>query len=400
MENAISVRQLNIYVRSLLDGDTKLNNVCVIGEISNLKNHYSSGHIYFSLKDTDALIRCVMFKPNVLRNNFIPKDGEQVICIGNVTLYEKDGQYQFYVEKIKPYGVGDLSQQFNIIKERLAKEGLFDQSTKRPLPKFPKCIAVVTSSTGAALQDILNVISRRFPVCRVIVCHVLVQGENAAQSIIKALNRLYELCLADVIIVGRGGGSIEDLWAFNDEKLARTIYESPVPIISAVGHETDFTICDFVADMRAPTPSAAAELAVPDINDIKNVLQSHLKRLSNGINLQYTNSKLRFSKAVQSFNRVGPQKIVFDKFELVNKLFSKMSLKLNNIFSAYNIRFKTAVSKLDAVSPLKTLSRGYAVVEKENCRIKSISDVAVGDNIKVVLCDGTFSAKVTELNKE
>ncbi len=400
MENAISVRQLNFYVRSLLDGDAKLSSISVIGEISNLKNHYTSGHIYFSLKDKDALIRCVMFKPNVLRNSFIPKDGEQVICTGNVTLYEKDGQFQFYVEKIVPYGIGDLSQQFMLIKERLSKEGLFNPDTKRPLPRFPKTVAVVTSSSGAALQDIINVLSRRCPICKVLVCPVLVQGEGASQTMIKALNKLYDLGVADVIIIGRGGGSIEDLWAFNDEKLARTVYESPVPVISAVGHETDFTICDFVADMRAPTPSAAAELAVPDISEIQKILQNHLERLNNGIRFQYSKSKHRLSELAQAFNVVGSKKIVFEKSEYVNKLYSKMSLLLKDIFSIYDVRLKTAISKLDAVSPLKTLSRGYAVVEKEGRQIKSINNIAVGDNIRVVLSDGSFSAEVIQSDKE
>ena len=400
MENAISVRQLNIYVRSLLDGDAKLSCISVIGEISNLKNHYTSGHIYFSLKDKDALIRCVMFKPNVIRNSFIPKDGEQVICTGNITLYEKDGQFQFYVERIAPYGIGDLSQQFMLIKERLSKEGLFNPDTKRPLPKFPKTVAVVTSSSGAALKDIINVVSRRYPICSILVCPVLVQGDGASQTIIKVLNQLYESGRADVIIIGRGGGSIEDLWAFNDENLARTIYESPVPVISAVGHETDFTICDFVADMRAPTPSAAAELAVPNLIDIQKSLQNYLERLNNGIKFQYSKSKFRLLELVQILNVVCSKKVVFEKLEYVNRLNSKMSLRLKDILSAYDVRLKTAVSKLDAVSPLKTLSRGYAVVQKENLQIKSLYNVTVGDNIKVILSDGSFLAEVTQLDKE
>ena len=286
-QSAISVKQLNFYVKSLLEGDKNLVNIAVFGEISNFKNHYSSGHWYFSIKDNDAAIRCVMFKGNAQRVNFSVSDGMKVVLKGRVSLFEKDGQYQFYAEEMYPLGIGDITAQFELLKSKLSAEGLFDSENKRKLPKFPKRIAVITSETGAAVQDILNILSRRWPVADIILCPVSVQGEFAVPQMIDALDRVYNLADVDVIIIGRGGGSIEDLWAFNSEDLARKIYESPVPVISAVGHETDFTICDFVADLRAPTPSAAAELAVPDILEITDKLDNSKSILKNFLSSKY-----------------------------------------------------------------------------------------------------------------
>ena len=273
-ENVIGVKQLNLYVRSLLEGDVRLLNISVLGEISNFKNHYSSGHWYFTLKDNDASIRCVMFRGNASKVNFDVSDGLQVIIRGRVSLYEKDGQYQFYAEEMMAAGIGDISLKFNQTKEKLEKEGLFDQSSKRAIPKFPKRIAVVTSPTGAAVRDIFNILSRRWPVADIVMCPVSVQGELAVPEMLTALNRLYNINNIDVAIIGRGGGSIEDLWAFNEEIVARAIYECKTPIISAVGHEIDFTIADFVADLRAPTPTGAAEMAVPTIADVKTLIDN------------------------------------------------------------------------------------------------------------------------------
>ena len=280
---ALTVKQLNLFVKSLIEGDVRLNNVTVTGEISNFKNHYQSGHFYFTLKDEDAQIRCVMFRAYACRVPFSVKDGLKVALRGRVSLYEKDGQYQFYAEEMHEQGLGDISLQFQQIKERLANECLFDEQNKRPLPKFPKRIAIITSDTGAAVQDILNITARRFPLCEIMLCPVAVQGENAVPTMLDALERVYTLSNCDAIIIGRGGGSIEDLWAFNSEVLARKIYESPIPVISAVGHETDFTICDFVADLRAPTPSAAAELVVPDANEIFAFLNKRTIALKNAL---------------------------------------------------------------------------------------------------------------------
>ena len=398
MPGIITVRQLNTYVRSVIEGDSRLNNVAVCGEISNLKNHYASGHVYFTLKDNDALIRCVMFKQNALRLAFSANDGERVVCTGKITLYEKDGQYQFVVDSMVREGAGDLAEKFRLIKEKLEKEGLFAPETKRPLPKFPRTVSVVTSQSGAALQDILNIISRRYPLCCVTVSPVLVQGEGAARSIIEALNNLYELGRSDVIIVGRGGGSAEDLSAFNDELLARTVYESPVPIISAVGHETDFTICDFVADLRAPTPSAAAELAVPDIADIKAYLINFNRRLIRGLEFKFSAAQVRLSKAMQSIYMVKPQQIVEDRRRALQIQYEALVSDFAKTTNNADLKFKTLAAKLDAQSPLKTLSRGYAVVNKNGQRIRKTDDVLAGDTVNIILSDGSFSAEVTEVD--
>ena len=398
MPGIITVRQLNTYVRSVIEGDSRLNNVAVCGEISNLKNHYASGHVYFTLKDNDALIRCVMFKQNALRLAFSANDGERVVCTGKITLYEKDGQYQFVVDSMVREGAGDLAEKFRLIKEKLEKEGLFAPETKRPLPKFPRTVSVVTSQSGAALQDILNIISRRYPLCCVTVSPVLVQGEGAARSIIEALNNLYELGRSDVIIVGRGGGSAEDLSAFNDELLARTVYESPVPIISAVGHETDFTICDFVADLRAPTPSAAAELAVPDIADIKAYLINFNIRLIRGLEFKFSAAQVRLSKAMQSIYMVKPQQIVEDRRRALQIQYEALVSDFAKTTNNADLKFKTLAAKLDAQSPLKTLSRGYAVVNKNGQRIRKTDDVLAGDTVNIILSDGSFSAEVTEVD--
>lgn len=400
MAAIVTVKQLNTYVRSIIEGDVRLNYISVRGEISNLKKHYASGHLYFSLKDNDAVIRCVMFRQNALRCSSDFSDGQRVVCSGKVSLYEKDGQYQLFVENMVSDGVGDLAEQFRQIKEKLEKEGLFDINNKRPLPKFPQKIAVVTSKSGAALQDIINIISRRYPVCRVTVCPVTVQGDAAAKSIIDMLNKIYEDCFADVIIVGRGGGSAEDLWAFNDEQLARKIYESPVPVISAVGHETDFTICDFVADLRAPTPSAAAELAVPDIAEIKKQINTINSRLKRALEYNYSAAEVKLSKLMQSVYLLKPMQIITDRNLVVDSYATKLKMLYKSKIDLGDLKFKTLTSMLEASSPLKTLSRGYAVLEKEGMRIKSVGDMKVGDNVNITLTDGSVAAEIIKLNKE
>ena len=306
LKSALTVRQLNLYVRSLIEGDARLSNVLVSGELSNFKNHYASGHLYFTLKDREASIRCVMFRSFAERIKFKPLDGLKVVLRGRVSIYEKDGQYQFYAEEMLPEGVGDIALGFEQVKAKLETEGLFDQSTKRPLPKFPKRIAVVTSDTGAAVKDIMNILSRRWSLAEIVLCSVAVQGEQAVPEMLSALDRLYSLSGIDVIIIGRGGGSAEDLWAFNSEQLARKIYESPVPVISAVGHETDFTICDFVADLRAPTPSAAAELAVPNINEISSKLNRYENSLKSFLENKYQFSFARLEALLNAFCMKNP----------------------------------------------------------------------------------------------
>ena len=392
---AVTVKQLNLFVKSIIEGEPRLNDVYVIGEISNFKNHYASGHLYFTLKDNDASIRCVMFKGYASRLKFSVSDGLEVIVRGRVSLYEKDGQYQFYAEEMYPDGLGDISLQFEQIKERLTKEGLFDSQNKRPLPEFPKSIAVVTSETGAAVRDILNILSRRYPITEIVLCPVSVQGENAVPEMLDALERVYSLSRCDLIIIGRGGGSIEDLWAFNSEALARKIFESPIPVISAVGHETDFTICDFVADLRAPTPSAAAELAVPDISDINKRLLSCNRSLKSALQDKLNYLKLRFAAVENSPYLKTPQRsLIYSRRQNVDILTDNLINRYNNVLSHYSLRLKQSIASLDALSPLKVLSRGYSVAEINGKVLKSVKNANIGDELTLKLSDGSLICTV------
>ena len=389
----LSVKQLNLFVKSLIEGDVRLNNVYVTGEISNFKNHYQSGHFYFTLKDNDAQIRCVMFRAYACRVPFAVRDGLKVVLRGRVSLYEKDGQYQFYAEEMHEQGLGDISLQFQQIKEKLEKEGLFLEENKRQIPAFPQRIAVITSDTGAAVQDILNITARRYPLCEIMLCPVAVQGENAVPSMIDALERVYALGNCDTIIIGRGGGSIEDLWAFNSEALARKIYESPIPVISAVGHETDFTICDFVADLRAPTPSAAAELAVPYSAEIISKLNKYNSLLKNGLLLKYNGQKAKFDAFANKSILSKPFNITESRSETVDRLFDKMLNAYKGIISQEKSRYVSDVAKLDALSPLKVLSRGYSIAEVDGKVIKSVNDISNGDKFKLKLSDGAVNCQ-------
>ena len=389
----LSVKQLNLFVKSLIEGDVRLNNVYVTGEISNFKNHYQSGHFYFTLKDNDAQIRCVMFRAYACRVPFTVRDGLKVVLRGRVSLYEKDGQYQFYAEEMHEQGLGDISLQFQQIKEKLEKEGLFLEENKRQIPAFPQRIAVITSDTGAAVQDILNITARRYPLCEIMLCPVAVQGENAVPSMINALERVYALGNCDTIIIGRGGGSIEDLWAFNSEALARKIYESPIPVISAVGHETDFTICDFVADLRAPTPSAAAELAVPYSAEIISKLNKYNSLLKNGLLLKYNGQKAKFDALANKSILSKPFNITESRSETVDRLFDKMLNAYKGIISQEKSRYVRDVAKLDALSPLKVLSRGYSIAEVNGKVIKSVNDISNGDKFKLKLSDGAVNCQ-------
>ncbi len=387
----LSVKQLNLFVKSLIEGDVRLNNVYVTGEISNFKNHYQSGHFYFTLKDNDAQIRCVMFRAYACRVPFAVRDGLKIVLRGRVSLYEKDGQYQFYAEEMHEQGLGDISLQFQQIKEKLEKEGMFAEENKRPIPAFPKRIAVITSDTGAAVQDILNITARRYPSCEIMLCPVAVQGENAVPSMLDALERVYALGNCDTIIIGRGGGSIEDLWAFNSEALARKIYESPIPVISAVGHETDFTICDFVADLRAPTPSAAAELSVPDCTELFSKLNKYNSLLKGALLLKYNSRKAKFDALISKSVISNPLNLTDSRFEAVDRLNEKMVNSFKGMIAKEKSRFLSDVAKLDALSPLKVLTRGYAIAEKNGKTIKSVEDITNGDKFKLRLSDGSVN---------
>ena len=397
LKSALTVRQLNLYVRSLIEGDARLSNVLVSGELSNFKNHYASGHLYFTLKDREASIRCVMFRSFAERIKFKPLDGLKVVLRGRVSIYEKDGQYQFYAEEMLPEGVGDIALGFEQVKAKLETEGLFDQSTKRPLPKFPKRIAVVTSDTGAAVKDIMNILSRRWSLAEIVLCSVAVQGEQAVPEMLSALDRLYSLSGIDVIIIGRGGGSAEDLWAFNSEQLARKIYESPVPVISAVGHETDFTICDFVADLRAPTPSAAAELAVPNINEISSKLNRYENSLKSFLENKYQFSFARLEALLNAFCMKNPTDFIVGRsYERLDRLTDKLSQAANRTLDSVDRSFVSLTARLDALSPLKVLSRGYAAVSKDNGTVSSVTQAQKGDILDVSLTDGTLICVVKD----
>ena len=401
MDNVIvTVKQLNTYVKSLIEGDVLLSAVSVSGEISNFKNHYSSGHWYFTLKDQDAQIRCVMFAAYASRVKISVKDGIKVVIKGRVSIYERDGQYQLYAEEILPAGEGDLAAAFNRLKEKLEKEGLFSPAHKRVPARFPAKIAVLTSDTGAAVRDILNILSKRYPVCGVLLCPVSVQGENAAASMISMLERVYSRKDVDTIIIGRGGGSLEDLYAFNDEGLARKIYESPVPVISAVGHETDFTICDFVADVRASTPSHAAELAVPDISTLLPLIVSYRQKYYSLLTSKYNLSKARYELLISKPPLSSPVKYM-DEFSLrVDTLVEGVLDRMKDIVSGYEVRFSDAVSRIDALSPLKTISRGYAVVTSGNKRICSARELTKGGKIDLRFADGSAECEVLKIGAE
>ena len=394
-EIIVSVKQLNTYVKSLIESDVHLCSISVTGEISNFKNHYSSGHWYFTLKDGEAQIRCVMFSSYASHVMFDVSDGMSVVVKGRVSIYERDGQYQLYAEELHADGEGDLAVAFNRLKDKLSKEGLFDSDQKRPLKRFPQRIAVLTSDTGAAVQDILNITAKRYPVCDILLCPVAVQGESAAKSMTDMLEKVYERDDVDTIIIGRGGGSLEDLWAFNDEGLARKIYESPIPVISAVGHETDFTICDFVADVRASTPSHAAELAVPDIRVLLDTVFSYKNRLQKSLFSKYEIARSTYQLVISKSVLSSP-KTYFDILSLkVDELNGKLIDLIKLRIAENENRYSSIVSKLDALSPLKTLSRGFAAVSDDTGSVKSINQLFLGHQINLRFSDGTAQCDVS-----
>ena len=396
----LTVKQLNSYVKSLLEGDIHLTDVYLKGEISNFKNHYQSGHLYFSLKDQDAVIRAVMFRFCASSLKFMPGDGMEVICRGRVSLYEKDGSYQFYVEEMIPEGIGALTIAFEQIKQRLEDKGYFDAAHKKPIPRFPESIAVITSDTGAAVQDIINIISRRFPLCTIVLCPVHVQGERAVPDIIDALKRVRVLEGIDTVIIGRGGGSIEDLWAFNSEQLAEEIFACEIPVISAVGHETDFTICDFVADLRAPTPSAAAELAVPDINELRLQIDACSDRMVMSQSA-FLNS---LSASLSALSDTSPLRDSHRLFEQKTLAIEKLHERLTSAFRAKtdscSAEFTKAAAKLDALSPLAVLARGYSVARVDGAAVTSSETLNVGDSLDLRFAKGSARCTVTEITEE
>lgn len=391
--NAVSVTDLNKYIKEKIASDENLNNVLVKGEISNFKNHYT-GHMYFTLKDENSLIKCIMFKSSAVNLKFMPKDGMKVLVFGTVSVFERDGVYQIYCKAMQEDGIGTLYTAYEELKAKLEKEGLFDIEHKKTIPVMPKCIGVLTSNTGAVIRDIINVSTRRNPNVYIKLLPVPVQGEGAAEKIADAIKLMNEKKLADVIIIARGGGSLEDLWPFNEEIVARAIYESELPVISAVGHETDFTIADFVADLRAPTPSAAAELAVPNISDIILKLESYRNRYKQALKKKIEIMRLRYEKCMNSRAFKEPQQKINEMYILIDMKIKSMQTSITNLYKDKKNNMINLIAKLDGLSPLKTLARGYSIVELNGKAVKSIKEVKKDDEIEMRFFDGKTKAKI------
>lgn len=401
MKEAITVTALNEYIKSRLDADAHLQNVAVRGEISNFTNHYKSGHFYFTLKDEGGVLRAVMFKFNAQKISFTPENGMKVIATGRVSSFVRDGQYQLYCESMEPDGIGALYLAFEQLKNRLALEGLFDEANKKPLPKCPLKVGVITSPTGAAVRDIIHVAGRRFPLAKLILNPVLVQGELAAPQLVSAVRYFNEVYPVDVIIIGRGGGSLEELWAFNDEALAREIYKSHVPVVSAVGHETDFTICDFVSDVRAPTPSAAAEIAVPDREDMRRKFFNVQDVLSRIVLARLERERAQVNVYAQKPVLSSPIGFLSERRIPVDRAEEALLRAMKNRVEKAQSSVGTLAAKLDALSPLSAFSRGYSAVLSENGRaVTHVSDLKIGEKITLKTRGGTASATVDSVEKE
>ncbi len=395
LESAVfSVTQLNTYVKSILEGDLILRNVFVVGEISNFTNHYRTGHYYMTLKDENSCIKAVMFRSANQRLRFMPENGMGVIVRGRVSLYDRDGQYQLYIEDMQPDGIGALNLAFEQLKNKLAAEGLFEENHKKEISARNRRIGVVTSATGAVIQDIKNVITRRYPLAEIILAPVEVQGVNAAPQIAAAIDAFNSGDYADVLIVGRGGGSLEDLWAFNEELVARAVFRSRIPVISAVGHETDFTICDFVADLRAPTPSAAAELAVPDVRDDIAFVSGAVSFAENVLNKRIDNEINKLTLLKDKLDLLSPSNMIDERLNRVSLLYNEALSSINNKLMNENNRFSVACAKLDSLSPVRVLSRGYSITTKDNVIVNSVNDVDTGDRITVKFSDGQKECEV------
>lgn len=402
MQNTLvlSVSQLNRYIKMNFDADENLANIFISGEISNFTNHYRTGHLYFTLKDDSAAVRVVMFNSSAKRLKFMPEDGMKVIARGRVSVYEASGQYQLYVDDMQPDGVGALNLAYEQLKEKLQKEGLFSEFHKKPLPPYPEKVGVITSPTGAAVRDIINVLGRRFPYAEIVFCPVLVQGEGAHLQLTDAVNLFNSERAADVIIIGRGGGSIEDLWEFNDEGLARAVYNSEIPVISAVGHETDFTICDFVADMRAPTPSAAAELAVPDANELQYALSALKNRMFLNVSSGIADRRSRLEYLTSKGALKSPDEMLSNRSQRLDTAFSKMLSSYENRIGGKKVEFISAATALSKLDPMSVLMRGFAFVSDKNGKnVYSSQALAKGDKINVRFHDGSAVCEVKEITQ-
>ncbi len=393
----LSVSQLNRYVKSIIEQDMNLQTVFVQGEISNFTNHYKTGHFYMTIKDEFSSIKAVMFKSANMRLKFMPENAMSVIIRGRVAVFERDGQYQLYIDDMQPDGTGALSLAFEQLKAKLEKEGLFDAERKKSIPRYPERVGVVTSPTGAAIRDIINVISRRFPLAELVLCPVAVQGEYAAPQIKAAIELFNKENAADVLIVGRGGGSVEELWAFNEEIVARAVAESGIPVISAVGHETDFTICDFVADLRAPTPSAAAELAVPDAGQQREMLEAYSRRMGGAVYDKISRERARTRLLEASLQRLSPQNYIDNLRVRCDRAVMAMDSAVNRDILFKSKEFSALCEKLDALSPLKILARGYGAASRQGRIISDVNAVEKGDMIDVRLSNGTLECEVKDI---
>lgn len=393
-----TVTQINNYIKALFEQVPVLQNVWIKGEISNLKLH-SSGHIYLTLKDGGAVLKAVMFKYAAQTLQFKPEDGTKVLARGKIGVYEAGGQYQLYIEEMEAEGKGDLYAKFEELKKRLSEEGLFDESRKKPLPKFPQTIGIVTSPTGAAIRDMINVLKRRYPVVKVIIYPCLVQGDSAAQSIVDGINYFNQKKNVDLIITGRGGGSIEDLWAFNEEITARAVAASDIPVISAVGHEIDFTISDFAADLRAPTPSAAAELAVPDIIELRRTLDASRTRMSVLLKNKLDNSQRQIELLSKRSSLTGFDRVISDRAQTVDNLTERCTMAYKNLTESALKQFQMLCGKLSALSPIAVFERGYCSVSKDGKTVNDIDDISVEDSLTVKMLNGEIDCTVTQRRK-
>lgn len=395
-----TILEINSYIKALVEEEALLQDVYAVGEISNFKNHYATGHFYLTLKDAQSEIRAVMFRSNARKLKFVPQDGMKVLVHGRIGVYHQAGTYQFYIDDMHPDGLGDLHVAYEQLKERLDKEGLFNSEHKKDIPKFPKSIGIITSSTGAAIRDIIKVSTNRYPCAKLVLYPSLVQGYDAPNELIKGVEYFNIVNNVDVIIIGRGGGSFEDLWAFNDEYLARAIYSSKIPIISAVGHEIDYTICDFVADARAATPSHAAEMATPDINELKYKIREFDKRAYCAIIDNIESYKAIIEDLANSKSLSKPITMLDIPILKLNNASEKLISAFQNSINNKKEAFMNASSKLTALNPMAVISRGYGAVFNLNDRIiKKVTDVNIGDEIKILIRDGEINANVSNVKR-
>ena len=396
-DSALTVTQLNTYIKMMFDSDSRLKRICVVGEISNFVNHYKTGHCYFSIKDEKSAIKAVMFAGNAQYLKFVPENGMRVFITGRVAVFERDGVYQIYAESMEPEGAGALMIAFEQLKKKLAGEGLFDDENKLELPEFPQKIGVITSPVGAAVQDIINVLSRRYPLAEVVFCPVAVQGVNCAKENINAIKMLNRRKDIDVIILGRGGGSVEDLWGYNDEQLVRSIAASKIPVITGIGHETDFTLCDFAADMRAPTPSAAAEISVPDRDELYQITDNLIFRYEKAVSNYLANKTENNTNIALRLNLLDPRSIIEHRITETTLLKNRLKSAVENSFAKKYANLDVLCEKLRLLNPLLFIEKGYIPVFADNQRIMKADNLSVGNEIILEFSDGKVFCDVTDI---